>query len=160
VLHHHPAAGTDLYLPRGALLPEAIAATNAPAYAGELASYAHWSWRPASSSAPWGDKIVIAHPLAHDGFAWIFVITGGPALFLVGRAGLDYAAFSRVSRTRLVGIVLLAVAVPVARHLQSIGVAAVTVAVLGAIATSNYVAVRRNPRTPLPPRAPAEQSPR
>ena len=40
----------------GALLPEAIAATNAPAYAGELASYAHWSWRPASSSAPWATR--------------------------------------------------------------------------------------------------------
>ncbi len=51
-------------------------------------------------------------------------------MFLVGRAALDYATFSRVSRSRLVGVVLLAATVPATRHLPAIGVAPVTAAVL------------------------------
>ncbi len=136
----------------GALLPEAIAATKAPAYVGELASYAHLIMAGGIILSAVGDKIVIAHPMAHDGLAWTLVITGGPALFLVGRAGLDYATFSRVSRSRLAGIVLLAVAVPFIKDVPSIGIAAITATILVAIATGNLVAVWRNPRAPLPPR--------
>jgi low temperature requirement protein LtrA len=139
----------------GEMLPHAMAATNVPTYIGELASYAHLAMAAGIILSAVGDKIVIAHPLTHANLAWTLVITGGPALFLVGRAALDYATFSRVSRTRPAGIILLAAAVPVTSHLQSIGVAAVTAAVLGAIATGNWIAWQRTPRSPLPPRAPA-----
>jgi low temperature requirement protein LtrA len=136
----------------GAMLPQAIAATKAPAYIGELASYAHLTMAAGIIVNAVGDKVVIAHPLVRVDLAGRLVIIGGSALFLVGRAALDYATFSRVSRTRPVGIILLAAAVPATAHLQAVGVAAVTAAVLASIATGNWVSWLRNPREPLPPR--------
>jgi low temperature requirement protein LtrA len=139
----------------GELLPEAIATTKAPAYIGELASYAHLTMAAGIIVNAVGDKVVIAHPLARTTLAWNLVIIGGAALFLVGRAALDYSTFSRVSRTRPVGIVLLGAAVPATLHLQVIGVAAITAAVLASIAAGNWVAWLRSPRAPLAPQAPA-----
>jgi low temperature requirement protein LtrA len=138
----------------GELLPEAIATTKAPAYVGELASYAHLTMAAGIIVSAVGDKVMIAHPLARTTLAWSLVIVGGAALFLVGRAALDYATFSRVSRTRPAGIVLLAAAVPATLHLQVIGVAAVTAAVLAGVATGNWVAWLRKPSAPLAPQAP------
>jgi len=138
----------------GELLPEAIATTKAPAYIGELASYAHLTMAAGIIVNAVGDKVVIAHPLARTTLAESLVIVGGAGLFLVGRAALDYATFSRVSRTRPVGIVLLAAAVPATLHFQVIGVAAITAAVLASIAAGNWVSWSRNPRAPLAPQAP------
>lgn len=135
----------------GALLPEAIAATKAPAYIGELASYAHLTMAAGIVVTGVGDKTIIAHPLGHADLARILVITGGSALFLAGRAALDYATFSYVSRTRPAGIILLAAAVPITRTLPVIGVAAVTATVLAGIAITNWIVWWRNPRAPLPP---------
>jgi low temperature requirement protein LtrA len=143
----------------GALLPEAIATTKAPAYIGELASYAHLTMAAGVIIDAVADTLVIAHPLEHDGPAWTLALTGGSALFLLGRAALDYATFSRVSRTRPVGIILLAAAVPAATHLAAIGVSAVTAAILASVATGNWISWLRNPRTPLPPRTPASRQP-
>ena len=84
----------------GALLPEAIAATNAPAYVGELASYAHLTMAAGIILSAVGDKTLIADPLRHPDRATTFVILGGAALFLIGRAALDYATFSRISWSR------------------------------------------------------------
>jgi low temperature requirement protein LtrA len=137
----------------GALLPAAMAATNAPAYVGELASYAHLTMGAGIIISAVGDKIVIAQPIGPTNLASRLVIAGGGALFLVGRAALDYATFSRVSRSRPVGIILLAAAVPATRHLPAIGVAAVTATVLAGIAVTNWLVVRRNPRQPRPPHA-------
>lgn len=141
----------------GELLPEAMAATKAPAYIGELASYAHLTMAAGIIVSAVGDKVMIAHPLARTTLAWNLVIIGGAALFLVGRAALDYATFSRVSRTRPAGIVLFAAAVPATLHLQVIGVAAVTAAVLAGIAAGNWVSWLRNPSAPLAPRTASGQ---
>ncbi len=144
----------------GAMLPEAIAATAAPAYIGELASYAHLTMAAGIILSAVGDKIVITRPLAHAGLGWTLVILGGPAVFLVGRGALDYATFSRVSRSRPAGVVLLAATVPTTRHLPSIGVAAVAAAILTAVALGNWIAWQRTPRTPLAPRVPFGGQPR
>jgi low temperature requirement protein LtrA len=47
-----------------------------------------------------GDELVITHPAGHMQPAWIAVILGAPAVFLAGRAMLEYAVFSRVSPDR------------------------------------------------------------
>ncbi len=138
----------------GLLLPEAIAATHAPAYVGELASYAHMTMAAGIILSAVGDSKIIGDPLGHADTSTVLVITGGAALFLVGRAALDYATFSRLSWTRPVGVVLLAAAVPATRHLPPIGVATVTAAVLFGLAVTNWVTWSRSPRAPLAPRSP------
>jgi low temperature requirement protein LtrA len=60
-----------------------------------------------------GDELVITHPAGHMQPAWIAVILGGPALFLAGRAVLEYAVFGRVSVDRVIGILVLAAVSPV-----------------------------------------------
>jgi low temperature requirement protein LtrA len=59
-----------------------------------------------------GDELVITHPAGHMQPAWIAVILGGPALFLAGRAVLEYAVFGRVSVDRVIGILVLAAVSP------------------------------------------------
>jgi low temperature requirement protein LtrA len=149
-----------IYLFRaGALLPEAMAATNAPAYIGELGNYAHLTMAAGIILSAVGDKTLIADPLRHPDRATTFVILGGAALFLIGRAALDYATFSRISWSRPVAVVLLAATVPVTLHLSPIYVSAVTATVLIGLAVANWVAWRRNPREPLPPTMPARSQP-
>jgi low temperature requirement protein LtrA len=143
----------------GALLPQAIAATNAPAYIGELGSYAHMTMAAGVILLAVGDKTLIADPLGHPDTATTLVITGGAALFLVGRAALDYATFSRMSRTRPAAVAVLAATAPAAMHLPPMGVSAVTATVLLGLAITNWIAWRRNPRTPLPPPAPSGPRP-
>jgi low temperature requirement protein LtrA len=144
----------------GAQLSAAITATNTPAYTGELASYIHLTMFAGIIISAVGDKLVIAHPTGHDGFAWILAITGGPALFLAGRDALGYATFSVLLWHWPIGIVLLAIAVPATRHLPAIGVAAVTATVLAGMAITSWIIWRRNPYQPLTPTAPGGRHPR
>jgi low temperature requirement protein LtrA len=149
-----------IYLFRaGLLLPEAIAVTQAPGYVGELACYAHLAMAAGIILSAVGDKKVIAQPLGHTGMATILATVGGAALFLVGRATLDYATFSRVSRTRSIGVILLAAAIPVATYLPPIGVSAITAMALSGVALANFVAVSRHPRLPVPPGVPPDGPP-
>lgn len=145
-----------IYLFRaGAMLPEAIAATNAPAYIGELGNYAHVTMAAGIILIAVGDKTLIADPLASPDEQTTLVIIGGAALFLVGRATLDYATFSRISWTRPVAVLVLAVTTPVTLHVSPIYVSAVTAAVLTGLAVFNWAIWRRNPREPLPPSVPS-----
>ena len=66
---------------------------------------------------------------------------------------LDYAAFSRVSWSRPIGVVLLLTITPVALRLAPLAFAIVTATVLAGIAVSNVLAWRLFPRAPLPPAA-------
>ncbi len=139
----------------GALLPEAMAATNAPAYIGELGGYAHTIMGAGIILSAVGDKTVIAHPFRRPDMATTLVITGGAMVFLIGRATLDYATFSRVSWTRPIAVVVLAATLPALVHLSPIEVSAVIAAVLFGLAVTNWVVWRRNPRSPLPPELPS-----
>jgi low temperature requirement protein LtrA len=103
-----------------------------------------------------GDQIVITHPAGHTRPAWIAVLFGGPALFLIGRAVFEYGVFARVSRNRWIGLLVLAALTPVMRHLPPTTVALAVAAVLTGIAASDTARSRgRPPETPSPPRGPA-----
>ncbi|WP_446210403.1 low temperature requirement protein A [Micromonospora sp. IBSANI012] len=110
-----------------------------------------WSWSPASSRSPSATKVVIEHPFGHTQPAWGAVILGGPALFLVGRAILEYEVFGRVSRDRVVGILVLAATSPATIFLPPVLVAAAAALVLAGIAVSDAAHARRRPPEPPSP---------
>jgi low temperature requirement protein LtrA len=139
----------------GAMLPAAIAASKAPAQAGELASYSHLLMAFGVALDAVGDKLIIAQPLGYTKLAWSLVIVGGGILFLAGRGLLDHLAFSKLSWSRPVGIAALGATVPATRNLPPISVGAITAAVLAGIVASNTVAWRLFPRSPFPPTGPA-----
>jgi len=69
--------------------------------------------------------------------AWIAVVLGGPALFLTGRAILGYAVFSRVSRDRVVGVLVLAAISPAMIVVPPVLVALAAAVVLFGIAVAD-----------------------
>ncbi|MET8833751.1 low temperature requirement protein A [Micromonospora sp. NPDC004540] len=99
-----------------------------------------------------GDELVIEHPLGHTPPAWITVILGGPALFIAGRGMFEYRVFARVSRSRLIGVLLLAATSPAAFFLPPLLVAIAPALVLAGIAVSDAARARgRPPEPPSPP---------
>jgi low temperature requirement protein LtrA len=139
------------YYRAGELLPVAMAASRAPAYVGELASYAHLVMVIGLAVTSVGDKLTITRPLGETEWSSILVIFGGPALFLVGRGMLDYAGFSRVSWSRPIGVLALAVVAPATIVLPLMLVPVVAGVVVAGVAFSNLISWRLFPRGLAPP---------
>ncbi|MFG1953211.1 low temperature requirement protein A [Micromonospora sp. NPDC048830] len=139
------------YYRAGEILPTAIASSRVPAYVGDVASYAHLVMVIGVAVSAVGDKLIISQPSGETVTSWGFVILGGPALFLLGRSMLDYAAFSRVSWSRPIGLLVLAALAPVTLLLPPVLVAAGAALVLAGVATSNAISWRLYPRKIAPP---------
>ncbi|MEU0151283.1 low temperature requirement protein A [Micromonospora fulviviridis] len=139
------------YYRAGELLPAAIARSRSPAYVGDLASYAHLVMVIGVAVTGVGDKLIISHPFGETAPSWLFVIFGGPALFLVGRAMLDYAAFSRISWSRPIGIAALGVLAPASIVLPPLLAAMVAAAAVAGVAVANAISWRMFPRETAPP---------
>lgn len=135
----------------GELLPVAIAASRAPARVGEVASYSHLLMVTGVALSGVGDNLIIEHPLEHARAGWVLLILGGPALFLVGRATLDYAVFSHVSWSRPIGVLFLAALVPLTLDWLPLVVALLAATVLAGVAVSNIISWRLFPRSPGAP---------
>lgn len=75
-------------------------------------------------------ELVVAHP--HEAADWtlILVLTGGPGLYLLGNLGFVLARAGRVSRSRLLALAGLAVAVPAGLQLSATGAASLVGLVL------------------------------
>jgi low temperature requirement protein LtrA len=135
----------------GEVLGAAIAAAPDPLRVAISALYAHPVMIAGLVAVSVGDGLVITHPAGHTKPAWIAVIFGGPALFLAGRAILEYAVFSRVSRDRVIGVLVLAAVSP-AMVLVPPPLAALTAAVvLAGIAVADTARARRHPGEPPSP---------
>jgi low temperature requirement protein LtrA len=103
-----------------------------------------------------GDELVVRHPSGHTQPAWIGVMLGGPALFLAGRAILEYAVFGRVSRDRVIGVVVLAAISPAMTLVPPLLVALAAAVVLAAVAVADAARARRHPaEPPSPPGGPS-----
>ena len=119
-----------------------------PPRVGELAWYSHLTMMAGVALSGVGDRLIIIGPLGRSGLAHVLVIFGGPALYLVGRAVLDYAdvqsrflvAAQRDRRTRPLA--------PAALWLPPIATAALAAAVLVGVATANILAWRLYPGHP------------
>ena len=135
----------------GQLLPVAIAKSRSPGRISEFASYSHLIMVLGVGTSAVGDKLMIADPLGDTKPSGILIIFGGPAMFLVGRAMLEYTTFSRISWSRPVGILLLTALAPLTLWMPPLAVGAAVAGVLAAVAISNIFIWRYAPREPAPP---------
>ncbi|MEH0844489.1 low temperature requirement protein A [Micromonospora sp. CPCC 205711] len=136
----------------GELLPAAIAAAPDPDRVARSALVAHLPMVAGVVLTAVGVELVIAHPSGHTTLAWIAVILGGPSLFVVGRAVFEYQVFTRVSRDRLIGLLVLAVLTPALLLVPPLLAALAATAVLAGIAVADAVRARGRPaESPSPP---------
>ncbi|RKN38249.1 low temperature requirement protein A [Micromonospora endolithica] len=136
----------------GELLPEAITAAPEPSRLIREAFLAHILMTTGIVVIAVGYELVIKHPSGHADPAWILVILGGPILFLAGRSLAEHSVFNRVSRSRLIGALVLAGACPVMIHAPPLATAGTAVVVLAGIATADaWRAKGRPPEQPSPP---------
>ena len=95
---------------------------------------------------------VVGQPFGHVEPVWIAMIIGGPALFLAGRGIFEYAVFARVSRNRLIGVLVLAAISPAMIWAPRLVIASAAALVLAAVALSDAARARgRPPEPPSPP---------
>ncbi len=84
-----------------------------------------------------GDELAITHPSGHMEDAWLWVITGGPALFIAGQALLDFTTARIVSITSVAGLIAIVVVAPFLDDVSPL-VASITItAILLAVATAD-----------------------
>ncbi|MEV4754766.1 low temperature requirement protein A [Micromonospora sp. NPDC049559] len=137
----------------GELLPEAIAASVQPKHFVKSGPYIHLLLVAGAMVTAAGFKLVIADPYGDTKASWLWLILGGPALFLVGRASFEHQVFNRVSWSRPGGVVALGLAAPIALHVPPLGATAAATVVLAGVA---FADARRSwhkpPEHPAPPR--------
>ncbi|MFG2101000.1 low temperature requirement protein A [Micromonospora echinaurantiaca] len=135
----------------GQVLAEAIALSPNREAAGRTVGTAHVLMVLGSLGVAAGSKIALAHPGGHTRPAWLAVILGGPAVFLLGRAQLERIVFNRVSRRRMVGIGTLFLLAPPLVLAPPLLAATTAVAVLLGIAVADARhAAGRPPEAPSP----------
>lgn len=135
----------------GELLADAIESAQVPHRIGLLASYAHLLMVAGIVVVAVADVLIVVEPLGRLSTGAVAAILGGPALFLAGRAWLDYTTFSRVAWSRAIGLLVLVAVVPAAAVQPTIVVAVIAALVLFGVAVSDAIAWRRHPRSLAPP---------
>jgi low temperature requirement protein LtrA len=136
----------------GELLSAAFASTPVSARLGLWVVYVHLAMVAGVVVTAVGNEVVIAHPGGRTAATWAIVILGGPALYVVGRAGFEYTIFARVSRNRPIGVLVLVALVPVALVASPLLTAIAAAAVLTGIVLADAARARRNPpELPSPP---------
>jgi low temperature requirement protein LtrA len=85
------------------------------------------------------DDLVLSHPGETASTAAAWLILGGPALYLAGHAAFKAVVWRYVPRTRVAGIVVLALLGIPARFIPELGLAVCAAAVVLAVAAADYV---------------------
>ncbi|MFF4889082.1 low temperature requirement protein A [Micromonospora chersina] len=136
----------------GELLPHAIAMAKQPARFLNSAPYTHLLMVAGVVTSAAGFDLVLLEPTGHTPPAWLAILLGGPALFLVGRAAFEYEVFSRVSLSRPGGILALLTIAPGALFLAPVYAALGAMLVLVGVAVADHLRSRgRPPEDPSPP---------
>jgi len=113
---------------------EAIAQADDPGQIARVAyTYSHLLPVAGIIIAAVGDEWVLHHPLGHTDFKTAAALIGGPALFLFGALVFKLSVFKVWSRTRTVGLVLLAGVVPAASHVSPLVLSVTTTLILVAV---------------------------
>ncbi|MGN9777674.1 low temperature requirement protein A [Micromonospora sp. H33] len=135
----------------GQVLGDAVAAARDPAGVGRFVASAHMVMIFGIVVAAIGHEIIQSYPSSHSHPAWLAMILGGPACYMVGRAALERAVFSRISLRRWVGIaVLLAAGAPLlAAPPLAAGITAIVVLLAIAVIDARRSA-HRPPEKPRP----------
>ncbi len=128
----------------GEQLPAAISAATDPGRSVRRALFAHLFMIVGILGIAAGQGIVIEHPLGHTDAVWLVFILGGPALYIVGRAGFEHMVLAGISWPWLVGLVVLAAATPVMHVVPPLAAATVAMGVLLCIAVADAILNRRS----------------
>lgn len=135
----------------GQVLAEAVATSGDRLAAGRHTGIAHVVMVVGIVTTAVGFEIVLEHPGARPVPVWLFVILGGPALFLYGRIRLERVVFDRLSTRRVVAIAALAVAaVPLAYATSFAACVTAAVVLLGVALADARHAAGRPPEAPSP----------
>ncbi|MFU8853736.1 low temperature requirement protein A [Micromonospora sp. SL1-18] len=145
----------------GQILADAIAASKDPARLGRVAAFTHWIMILGIIITAIGYELTISHPLeaargqlavGHTKLAWLIFILGGPALYVAGRAHFEYVVFARVSRPRIIGVIILVLAAPLVHLLPPVLASLTAALVLAGIAITDAARARGKPlEAPSPP---------
>ncbi|MGW5668309.1 low temperature requirement protein A [Micromonospora sp. NPDC003776] len=136
----------------GSVLAEAVAEAEQPARLGKSATWTHLTMIAGIVTTAVGYELAIAEPGGHADVVRVAAMVGGPALFVVGRSRFEYEVFGRISWSRVVGLLLLVLGVPVLVHLPLLGIALCATVVLTGMAVADALRARgRPPEHPVPP---------
>jgi low temperature requirement protein LtrA len=80
------------------------------------------------------DDLVIQHPHGEVGTAVVLTILGGPALYLIGNCWFQWALWDTLPRSRIVGLIALAAALPLAVLHSRLALLVAATAILAALA--------------------------
>ncbi|MCO5993740.1 low temperature requirement protein A [Actinoallomurus rhizosphaericola] len=80
------------------------------------------------------DELVVAHPHGHMTGGTAAALLGGPALFVAGHALFKRAVFGHFTAARVLALLTLAVLTPLFGLFSPLGLAVLTLAILGALA--------------------------
>ncbi|MEU7614490.1 low temperature requirement protein A [Micromonospora rifamycinica] len=135
----------------GHLLIEAIRVARMPGRLGESVSWTHLVIVAGVLATAVGYELAIVHPYQRTALSWAVFLMGGPAVFLLARARFEYEIFGRVSRSRIIGVLALAVLVPVATRMATVAALAAAATVLAAITVADFRRARgQAPEQPHP----------
>ncbi|GIH14367.1 low temperature requirement protein A [Rugosimonospora africana] len=129
----------------GGMLATEVEASQRPGHTVRTSGYAHLIMIAGIVTTTVGDDLVISHSTSHMRPAWLTALLGGPVLFLAGRALLEHVVFGRVSWSRRIGPLVLAVLSPALLHTTPLVAGAVTALVLVGIAVANVLSWRGRP---------------
>jgi low temperature requirement protein LtrA len=110
---------------------------------GTSTSYTHLVMVAGTVLISAGTGHAIESPSGTTPVAWILVLLGGPALFLVGSCLFDYVVTARILWSRLVAVVVLVAIGPAMPLLPSLGIMIVANVVLLLTLVAELTAVRR-----------------
>ncbi|MEU4566501.1 low temperature requirement protein A [Micromonospora sp. NPDC023956] len=136
----------------GTVMKSAVAAATQPARLVAYGFVTHLTMVVGVVTTAVGYGLAIGHPYDTAKPAWLAAALGGPALFLIGRARFEYDIFGRVSRVRIIGVLVLAAMSLVLVRLPLLTASVAAVAVLLGIAVADAArAWGRSRESPAPP---------
>ncbi|WP_435210060.1 low temperature requirement protein A [Micromonospora sp. bgisy143] len=130
----------------GGTLDTAVGASGDAARLATQMAFAHLAMIAGIVLTGVGMELYITEPFGHLPATWLIAILGGPALFLAGRAALEYQVFTRISRSRTAGLLALALLVPATLPLRPLIAGTAATLVLLGVAVADFRRSRRRPR--------------
>jgi len=126
----------------------AIAESDDPGRIARIAyTYAHIPVVAGIIVTAAGDELALAHPMGHAETPAIWLILGGPALFLVGGLWFKHAVFKVISAPRAGGLALLGLTAFAAPYLTPLALSAAATAALVTAAAWETLTLRRRHAT-------------
>jgi low temperature requirement protein LtrA len=135
----------------GLILSEAITRSPHPGRIGQSIADTHFVMISGVFITSIGYQLAIIEPFSRSAVGWIIIVVG-PALFIAGRARFEYEVFGRVSRSRMIALLVLVAIFPLGIPAPQMASAVAMAAVLFGVAVADARrAYGRPPESAAPP---------